>query len=71
MDMLYIHTYTYTRIHLMLITCGQVRCSGLGRGLTRAYAGEDAQFTIESKDINRNKTTSGEGCILCGVGRRV
>ena len=27
--------------------------------MTRAYAGEDAQFTIESKDINRNKTTSG------------
>jgi hypothetical protein len=36
-----------------------VRCTGLGRGLTRAYAGEDAQFSIESRDVNRNKTTSG------------
>ena len=36
-----------------------VRCTGVGRGLTRAFAGEDAKFTIESRDINRNKTTSG------------
>lgn len=36
-----------------------VRCTGMGRGLTRAYAGEDAKFTVESRDVNRNKTTSG------------
>jgi len=27
--------------------------------LTRAYAGEEARFTVESRDVNRNKTTSG------------
>ncbi|EKX46192.1 hypothetical protein GUITHDRAFT_163003 [Guillardia theta CCMP2712] len=36
-----------------------VRCTGAGRGLTRAFAGEEASFTIESRDINRNKTSSG------------
>ena len=36
-----------------------VRCTGIGRGLTRAFAGEDAKFVVESRDINRNKTTSG------------
>lgn len=45
----------------------QVRCSGMGRGLTRAYAGEDAQFTIESRDINRNKTTSGTKPFLVSI----
>lgn len=35
-----------------------VRCTGVGRGLTRSYAGEEAKFTIESRDVHRNKTTS-------------
>ena len=36
-----------------------VRCTALGRGLTRAYAGEEARFTVESRDAHRNKTASG------------
>ena len=44
-----------------------VRCTGVGRGLTRSYAGEDAKFTIESRDVHRNKTTSGNRPFLVTV----
>ncbi len=59
---MYMYIYIYIYIHIYIYIY-----AGIGRGLTRAFAGEDAKFTIESRDINRNKTTSGMKPFLVSI----
>ena len=71
-ESIYIYIYKYVCMGVCICVCVWVCVcvcvyAGIGRGLTRAFAGEDAKFTIESRDINRNKTTSGMKPFLVSI----